>query len=139
MRINERTYNLLTILVVTLLLGSGCAHVYRSAPVLQNPNEYADIFVIRNKSIVGGGLGIGATYDGYKMASVSIGHYVHFRVDPGSHAIGAMAGGITLNFERQKRYFFLIGIGTSGDQNIERIDEVHGESLLAASKEIPLK
>ena len=100
---------------------------------MQNPNEYADIFVIRTKTIVGGGVGVGVTFDGFKMVSMTPGHYIHLKVDPGVHAVGAIGQGITLNFERKKSYYFLI---TSS--NLERMDDIQGATRLTTSTEIPL-
>jgi hypothetical protein len=111
---------LLILLTATLF---GCAtKIYRKVPPLKDPNEFSEIVIIRNKAIFGSAVGIGVQIDGYKIASLSVGHHLRLKVDPGQHAVGTMSGSITLNFDPRKTYCFLTGIGMSGDQNIERID-----------------
>ena len=128
---------LIAILLVTL--ACGCAtKIYRAAPVLTNPNEYSEVIIIRNKSVWGSAGGIGIQLDGYKVASLSVGHHLRTKVNPGQHAVGTMSGSITLTLEPKQTYYFLVGIGMSGDQNIERLDEVEAEKWVINSKEVPL-
>jgi hypothetical protein len=47
-----------------------------------------------------------------------------------------MSGSVTLNFEAGKSYYFLTGLGMSGDQNIERLDEPEAQKWLVNSKEV---
>ena len=129
-------------LLIAVLLANlccGCAtKIYRAAPALTNPKEYSEIVVIRNKSIWGSGVGIGIQLDGYKVASLSVGHHLRVKVNPGQHAVGTMSGSITLNFEPKQTYYFLSGIGMGGEQNVERLDEVEAKKWVINSKEVPL-
>ena len=129
----------LSIALLTTLLFGCATKIYRKLPSLKDPNIYSEIIIIRNSSIWGAGGGIGIQIDGYKVASVSVGHRLRMKTDPGQHAVGTLAGSITLNLEASHTYYFLSGIGFSGDQNIERIDDLAAKKWLTNSTEVLLK
>jgi uncharacterized protein YceK len=129
--------NLCIIIVLLVTLTFGCAtKIYRPLPTLANPNEYTEVVIIRNKAFAGSALGIGIQIDGYKVASLSVGHHLRAKVNPGQHAVGTMSGSITLSLESKQTYYFLTGLGISGDQNIERLDEAEAKKWMSKSTEV---
>jgi len=126
-------------ILVLVMLAFGCAtKVYRPLPALADPNEYAEVIIIRNKAFSGSALGIGIQIDGYKVASLSVGHHLRAKVNPGQRSVGTMSGSITLKLESKQTYYFLTGLGISGDQNIERLDESDAKKWVSKSKEVLL-
>jgi hypothetical protein len=127
-----------TLLLATFL--TGCAtKIYRKVPPPQDPANAAEIFIIRTRSIVGAGLGIGVQIDGYKIASLSVGHHLRIQLDSGQHAVGTMSGSITLDFAPNSTYYFLVGIGVGNEQTIERLDASDASKWLAGSKEVRME
>lgn len=125
-------------LIVVLMLSIGCAHGRTTYyPTPKCDSGCADVVVIRKVYSLGGGAPISVTLNGFPIAFIDIGEYIKFRLPIGVNAIGIQMygnqkGSITIPFEDQRWYYFLIDSSLATfDTHISRVEKVDAEKYLS--------
>ena len=111
---------------------------------LNNPVE---VTIIRNKNLWCGGQSTAILLDEMPIAFIRTGEYVAFFVESGVHYLRVEGNGVYGNFEKEKKYYFLISInffdigsnyytGDSCGFEIEKISEEEGIKRVMSSKKL---
>jgi hypothetical protein len=116
----------------------GCSHGKTvNFPPPGDPTEDAEVYVFRNKSLLGLGFGLEVMLDGKGIAFLRAGEYISFRVPPGFHSVGAK-GAVFSGFLRGgKTYYFLISLAESQfGFEIEPIDDEEAVHWVSRSRKV---
>ena len=123
------------LMILTLILLS-CAHrdlqIPESTPLPLNSSQ---VNIIRESRFFSFGFPLTVMFDDTAICSLRAGEYVTFEVESGFHTLGLSESPITVPFEKERKYYFLIK--TSPGQfgfEIERIDDRRGAYLISTSK-----
>jgi len=124
--------------LIGLLLLS-CAHGKTDTfPTPNNPVANARVYVIRDNSLVGWGFSLKVALDDSIIAGLRSGEYIIFYVEPGFHSLGVSEPTITVPFEKESTYYFLISADyTRFGFELHRISDQQAERWLTKTK--PLK
>ena len=125
-------------LIVVLMLSIGCAHGRTTYyPTPKCDSGCADVVVIRKVYSFGGGAPISVSLNGFPIAFLNIGEYIKFRLPVGINAIGIemygkQTGSITIPFEDQRGYYFLIDSSLATfSTHISRVEKLDAKKYLA--------
>ncbi|MCP4622551.1 MAG: hypothetical protein GY850_03360 [bacterium] len=131
--------NRIFIITLSALLILSCAHGKTgSFPTLDNPAANARVYVIRDNNLVGWGFSLKVVLDGSVIAGLRSGEYITFYVEPGFHSLGVSEPTVTVPFEKENTYYFLISADyTIFGFELHRISDLQAERWLAKTK--PLK
>jgi hypothetical protein len=139
-------YFLTTIAIASIIIA--CSHGktihFPEGKGLNNPVEVA---IIRNRNLFCGGQSTAILLDEVPIAFIRTGEYVSFFVESGVHYLRVNGNGVYGNFEKEKKYFFLISInffdivnnyyfGDSCGFEIEKISEEEGLKRVMNSKKL---
>jgi hypothetical protein len=122
--------------MILVLIFFSCAHRDLQLPE-SNPSasNASHVNIIRESRFLGLGLSIDVMFDDAIICSLRAGEYVTFEVESGFHSLGLSESTITVPFEKERKYYFLIK--TSPGQfgfEIERIDDRRGAYLVSTLK-----
>jgi hypothetical protein len=135
---------LLTTIAIAFIIIS-CSHGktihFPEGKDLNNPVE---VTVIRNRNFNCGGQSTAILLDELPIAYIRTGEYVSFFVESGVHYLRVRQNGVYGNFEKEKKYYFLISINifdmiSGGDGcgfEIEKISEEEGLKRIRNSKNL---
>jgi hypothetical protein len=125
----------LSLLVLVLL---SCAHGKTDTfPTLDNPAANAQVYVIRDSSLMGWGFSLKVALDDSIIARLRSGEYVSFFVKPGFHSLGVSEPTVRVPFEKGNTYYFLISADyTSFGFELDRISPQQAEMWLSKTKAI---
>jgi len=128
----------LIILSLAALLLISCAHgKTEHFPTVQNQSEAAEVFVIRDNSLMGWGVSLKVALDDSIIARLHSGEYVTFYVKPGFHSLGVSKPTLTVPFEKGHTYHFLISAEyTKFGFDIQRIGNQQADMWLSKTKPI---
>jgi hypothetical protein len=122
---------------MTLLLFS-CAHGKTAHfPAVESPSEAAEVYVIRDNNLFGWGFSLKVALDGAIIAGLRSGEYISFYVKPGFHSLGIGEPTVTVPFEKERKYYFLISaVYSSFGFELRQIGDQQAESWLARTKPV---
>ena len=120
------------------LLLLSCAHgKTESFPTLDNPATNARVYVIRDNNLVGWGFSLKVVLDDSVIAGLRSGEYITFYVEPGFHSLGVSEPTVSVPFEKENTYYFLISADyTRFGFELHRISDQQAERWLAKTKPI---
>ena len=96
------------ILWVLLLVGCASGPIGR-LPIIEDQNQAADVFVIRDSSFAGSAVSLYIIIDGNDMFAIRIGQYTKFRLVSGEHYIGVKCfGGWSPTWKEDSRRFSVL-------------------------------
>jgi len=123
--------------LLALLLLS-CAHGKTDTfPTLDNPAANAQVYVIRDSSLMGWGFSLKVALDDSIIAGLRSGEYIIFYVKPGFHSLGVSEPTVTVPFEKGNTYYFLIRADyTQFGFELSRISKQQAEMWLSKTKPI---
>jgi len=115
-----------------------CAHGRTdSFPILDNPADNAQVYVIRDSSLMGWGFSLKVALDDSIIARLRSGEYIAFYVRPGFHTLGVSEPTVSVPFEKGNTYYFLISADyTSFGFELQRISAQQAEIWLAKTKPV---
>ena len=134
---------------------SGCVHgLVGTLPNIENPEESAEIYVIRTKSMVARLATYKITFDSEELIAIKAGDYAKFKTNAGEynreHTIGVklrdlmIKGEIVKNLKKiniycepQGKYYIVVSPGWKS-ANIKQVDEKEGLELISQSKYLQL-
>jgi hypothetical protein len=130
--------NRIFIITLSVLHLLSCAHGKTgSFPTLDNPAVNARVYVIRDNNLVGWGFSLKVVLDDSIIAGLRSGEYIIFYVEPGFHSLGVSEPTVTVPFEKENTYYFLISADyTSFGFELHRISAQQAERWLAKTKPI---
>jgi len=128
----------LILLSISTLLVIACAHgKTENFPSVANQSEAAEVFVIRDNSLMGWGMSLKVALNDSIIARLRSGEYVSFYVEPGFHSLGISKPTLTAPFEKGGIYHFLIRAEyTKFGFDIQRIGPRQAEIWLSKTKPI---
>jgi hypothetical protein len=128
----------LIIIVISALFLLSCAHgKTNSFPTLDNPDDNARVYVIRDNNLVGWGFSLKVVLDDSVIARLRSGEYIMFYIEPGFHSLGVSEPTTTVPFEKGNTYYFLISANyTAFGFELHRISEQKAEKWLSKTKPI---
>ena len=126
------------ILALSALLLFACAHGKTERfPTLDDPAANARVVVIRDNNLVGWGVSLKVVLDDSVIAGLRSGEYITFYVEPGFHSLGVSEPDVTVPFEKENTYYFLISADyTKFGFELHRISDQQAERWLAKTKPI---
>lgn len=139
-------YFLTTIAIAFIIIS--CSHGktihFPEGKDLNNPVE---VTIIRNRNLTCGAQSTAILLDEVPIAYIRTGEYVSFFVESGVHYLRVRGNGVYGNFEKEKKYYFLISInffdmidnyytGDSCGFEIEKISEEEGLKRIKKSKNL---
>jgi hypothetical protein len=126
------------VLILPALVFLACAHgITDSYPILDNPADNAQVYVIRDGSLMGWGFSLKVVLDDSIIARLRSGEYISFYVRPGFHTLGVSEPTVSVPFEKGNKYYFLISADyTSFGFELQRISTQQAEMWLAKTKPI---
>ena len=96
-------------LAVLALLLLACAHGKTDKfPTPDNPADSAQVYVIRDNSLIGWGFSLKVALNDSVIARLRSGEYISFYVEPGFHSLGVSEPTVSVPFEKGNIYYFLI-------------------------------
>jgi hypothetical protein len=115
-----------------------CAHGKTDTfPTLDNPAANAQVYVIRDSSLMGWGFSLKVALDDSIIAGLRSGEYTSFYVKPGFHSLGVSEPTVTVPFKKGTTYYFLISADyTKFGFELYRISDQQAEMWLAKTKPI---
>ncbi len=124
------------ILHLLALLLFSCAHGKTSQfPTVDNPADNAQVYVIRDNSLMGWGFSLKVALNDSIIARLRSGEYIIFYVKPGFHSLGVSEATVSVPFEKGNTYYFLISADYSSfGFELFRISEKRAELWLAKTK-----
>ncbi len=136
----------LPMVLCTLVLAGCTAHGrVGTLPSLPNPEQAAEIVVIREWRFIGGAANLTVTLDGAPMYGISTDEHVIIPVPPGDHVVGVVPRGLGVNeatvsvrTEARQRYYFRVETGSiyyPGPLLFPAATSV-GEALLAKTRQV---
>ena len=128
----------LIILTSLALLLFSCAHgKTKDFPEPADLSDAAEVYVFRDNTLFGWGFSLKVSLDNQVIAALRRGEYVSFFVEPGFHSLGITKSTITVPFQKEKKYYFLISPDYSQfGFDIERLDDSKAEYWLANTERI---
>lgn len=88
------------LILATLLLAGCVAHgALLPLPPLADPDNAAEIIVLRESRFTGSGATWPVTLNGFEVYGIRVGEHVVLRVPPGDHIIGSRYLGLTFSWE----------------------------------------
>jgi hypothetical protein len=116
-----------------------CAHGKTDKfPTPDNPADSAQVYVIRDNSLIGWGFSLKVALNDSVIARLRSGEYISFYVEPGFHSLGVSEPTVSVPFEKGNIYYFLISADyTEFGFELHRISDKRAEVWLAKTK--PLK
>jgi hypothetical protein len=136
-------YFLTTIAIAFIIIS--CSHGKTiHFPEGKNLNNPVEVTIIRNRNLNCGGQPAAILLDELPIAHIRTGEYVSFFVESGVHYLRVERNGVYGDFEKEKKYYFLISINffdaISGDAlcgfEIEKISEEEGLKKVLHSKKL---
>ncbi len=126
------------ILTALALLLVACAHGKTDHfPIVEDPSNHAEVFVIRDNNLMGWGFSLKVALDDSIIARLRSGEYVSFYVNPGFHSLGISEPTVTVPFDKGNQYYFLISADyTQFGFELHRISSQQAEMWLAKTKPI---
>ena len=130
--------NRIFIITLSALVLLSCTHgKTESFPTLDNPAANARVYVIRDNNLVGWGFSLKVALNNSIIARLRSGEYISFYVKPGFHSLGVSEPTVTVPFEKQNTYYFLISADyTRFGFELHRISDQQAEKWLAKTKPI---
>ena len=140
-------YIILMISIVCLVVS--CAHgPIGSLPKIDNPEEAAELIIIRNNSIIGATNSYKITLNKQDILAIRVGEYTKFQVKSGNNSLGVKCFGgwsptwkhmnIDVSCKPGNKYYFLISPGGSCAK-IEPLKEEDGLKWISESKYFPVE
>ncbi len=105
------------LLIILLFLLIGCAHgLIGELPVIANPDEAAEVYIIRGHNFFGSAASAYVLLDKEYILAIRIDEHTKFLAPPGEHMIGFKFRGnpamrIPVEFKPQRKYYYGIKIG----------------------------
>jgi hypothetical protein len=139
--------------VFLILIIAGCgwfAHgLIGELPQIDNPDEAAEIVIVRTKSFDGKAISFNIVWDGENLVAIRNGEYTKFKVGEGKHVIGVRQPGQHLGEEAKpeivniycdpgEQYFFIVR-PSLGTPSIERVPEEEAQAKISESKFLDLE
>ena len=123
-------------LFVSILLA--CAHGKTDKfPAQGNPADSAQVYVIRDSSMLGWGFSLKVALNDSIIARLRSGEYVSFYLEPGFHSLGVSEPTVSVPFEKGNTYYFLISADyTSFGFELHRISDERAKIWLTKTKPI---
>ena len=123
-------------LFVSLVLS--CAHGKTDKfPTSGNPADSAQVYVIRDSSMLGWGFSLKVALNDSIIARLRSGEYVSFYLEPGFHSLGVSEPTVSVPFEKGNTYYFLISADyTSFGFELHRISNERAKMWLTKTKPI---
>ena len=123
-------------LLASLLLA--CAHGKTDKfPTPGNPADSAQVYVIRDSSMMGWGFSLKVALNDSIIARLRSGEYVSFYLEPGFHSLGVSEPTVSVPFEKGNIYYFLISADyTSFGFELHRISDKRAKIWLTKTKPI---
>jgi hypothetical protein len=118
---------------------AACSHG-RTAhfPQAADPAQAAEVFVIRDNTLLGWGLSVKVLLDEEVIAHLRAGEHLSFQIAPGIYRIGITESTITAAFESGRAYYYLIGTDDSPSGfRIERLDAGRGRAWVSKTTALP--
>jgi hypothetical protein len=106
-------------------------------PAADPSSSAAEIFIIRDNSLLGWGFSLKVMLDDTVIAHLRAGEYVRFTLAPGFHALGIAESTETIALKANQKHFFLISPDYSQfGFKMNRIGNEQAEYWLARTKPI---
>ena len=130
-------HKLFVLSLLGLLLLS-CAHGKTDTfPTLDDPAANAQVYVIRDSSLIGWGFSLKVALDDSIIAGLRSGEYIIFYVKPGFHSLGVSEPTVKVPFEKGNTYYFLISADyTNFGFELDRISIKQAEMWLTKTKPV---
>jgi hypothetical protein len=121
--------------LLALLLFS-CAHGKTNQfPTVEDPVENAQVYVIRDNSLIGWGFSLKIALNDAIIARLRSGEYISFYIEPGFHSLGVSKPTVSVPFEKGNTYYFLVSADyTDFGFELYRISDKRAEVWLAKTK-----
>ena len=127
--------------IYVLFLIAGCTHgLIGTLPAIDDPDEAAEIIVIRESKFHAGGRGFKIFLDGAGLFVIRNGEYTRFHVASGKHSLAFARSALRINMiinvlcKPKGTYYFLVSPAT-----IEPLEEARGLYLISKSNLMPLE
>jgi hypothetical protein len=135
--------------IVSALLIAGCAHGQLSSlPEIENPENAAEIFIVRNKNFIGSTNSYTVALDGKDIFAIRIGEYTKFKVTPDQHYLTLKCFGgwsptwkkmtIIVPCQPHEKYYLILS-PDSRCAEIEILLPDEGAEWIKKSKYLPLE
>ena len=126
--------NLVVYLIAVILLS--CAHGKTNQfPTVDDPVENAQVYVIRDNSLIGWGFSLKIALNDSIIARLRSGEYISFYVEPGFHSLGVSEPTVSVPLEKGNTYYFLVSADyTEFGFELHRISDKRAEVWLAKTK-----
>lgn len=133
-------------LLMFVLVVSGCTTHGRvgELPVLADPDQAAEIVVIRDFRFIGGGANFTVVLDGVPVYGIAVDEHVVLRVGPGDPVVSVTRRGLFLNdaavtvrTEPRRRYYYRIETSAwSNDITLLPVPASAGEELITKTRRV---
>jgi hypothetical protein len=134
------------VLLMFMLAVSGCTTHGRvgELPVLTDPDQAAEIVVIREFRFIGGGANFTVVLDSVPVYGIAVDEHVVLRVPPGDHVVTVTRRGaflndaaVTVRAEPRRRYYYRLETSTwSSDIALIPVAPVVGQELVSKTREV---
>ena len=126
----------LIVLLLSAILLFACAHGKTNQfPTVEDPAENAQVYVIRDNSLMGWGFSLKVALNDSIIARLRSGEYISFYIEPGFHSLGVSEPTVSVPFEKGHIYYFLISADyTEFGFELHRISDKRAEVWLAKTK-----
>jgi hypothetical protein len=128
------------------LVLAGCTTHGRvgALPTLPDPEQAAEIIVIRESRFIGGGANFTVVLDGAPVYGIAVDEHVVLRVPPGDHVVTVTRRGPFLNdaaatvrAEPRRRYYYRLETSAwSSDITLLPVAPANGEALVSKTRRV---
>lgn len=131
--------------IISLCALAGCSHgLIGTLPQIDDPDNAAEITVVRISSLSGKMASFKIWLDGAELIAIRNGEYTKFQIGEGKHTIGVAAPNynpqvIRIYCDPKEQYFFIVSPSMSKGADIKRVTEEEAKIKIAQSKYLQLE
>lgn len=129
--------NIILLLICLLFISCTAGQITEHFPAQKDLKNPSQITIIRKSGFFGDGVRQKILLDGFVIAKMPVNTHFSIFVEEGTHSIGITDSTISLNFEENRNYFFVISVAwMATGLEIERIKKQEAEILIHKSRRL---